>query len=635
LGTPGRFNITVANPGGVSSAATLFVYNGATVGTWIVTNTLDGTAPPPAGSLHFAMANCRKGDSILFDPNVFDLTNADLATVINISSPLPPLDKGSVTIDAQNQRVTVNGSNAGSTGFTVTSGGNKIFGLSILAFTGSGVSISGGNNNTIGGDRTLGTGVNGQGIRIANCGAAGIELTNGACNNSIMGCWIGLDSSGSVAEPNLGGILIHNQSCTNIIGGSTPGQANVISGNEFEGVTVSDTGTNNNVIQGNIIGATAPTISSRASGASSSDLLSFGAHTTLGNGGAGIFLSRGTQGSVVGAAAGDPDSVLPAKSNVVAFNGGNGIEVRATVSKQNASRGNLISNNVRGGITLFDGSNSAINPPQMSSFSLGTRTGAGGTFQIQGTATNGDGSPGNGMIEIFSDPGTQGQNLLVRTPVTNGAWSVQANLSDLTMNVNATYTDANGNTSAFGNFGTAPAAASSTSPSLAVLDQLAGIDPSNPATAPVSTGAVTPDKFAAGLNFAKSTGHDSLQTSMHFMLPPNFTFGGTTVVVVVDEIGLKAQLNSKGKAATNGATLKLLKPKSGSTGVLQLSIRNQSLAANLADAGLTNQTTAKSGVPVTIPIGVALVTNAGTYLYQGSVTATYKATAGKSGKAKK
>jgi hypothetical protein len=634
LTTPGQIPITVSNPGpgAISQSANLFVYSGAMVGTWIVTNTLDDVNP---GSLRFAMSFCRKGDSILFDPTVFNLANADLATVINVLTPLPLLDKASVTIDAQNQRVTVNGSGAGSTsGFIVTSDGNKIFGLNILAFTGSGISISGGKNNTIGGDRTLGTGVNGQGVRIARCGAAGIELTNGACNNIILGCWIGLDSSGSISEPNLGGILIHNQSCTNAVGGGTSGQANVISGNEYEGITISDTGTNNNVIQGNIIGAAAVTISSRdAAGVRSIGLLSFGTRTGLGNGGAGIFLSQGTQGSVVGAAAGDPDSVLPARSNVLAFNGGNGIEIRATVSKQNSSRGNLISNNIRGGIALFDGSNSGINPPLMSGFTLGTRTGAGGTVQIQGTATNGDGSPGNGMIEIFSDPGNQGQNLLVRTPVTNGTWSAQATLSDLTMNVNATYTDANGNTSSFGNFGTPPIGASS--PFLAVLDQLAGIDPSNPATAPVSTGTVMTDKFAVGLNFAKSTGHDSLQTTVHFMLPPNFTFGGTTAVVAVDEVGLKAALDSKGKATSNGATLKLLKPKSGSTGVLLLSIRNQSLATNLADAGLTNQTTAKSGVSVNIPIGVALVTNAGTYLYQGSVTANYKATMGKSGKAKK
>jgi hypothetical protein len=199
------------------------------------------------------------------------------------------------------------------------------------------------------------------------------------------------------------------------------------------------------------------------------------------------------------------------------------------------------------------------------------------------------------------------------------------------MNVNATYTDANGNTSSFGTFGTPPSGATP----FGVLDQLAGIDPSNPATAPLSTDKATADKFKAGLNFAKPKDHDSLQSSMLFTLPSNFAFDSTTVAIVVNEVGVKATLDPKGRAASNGATLKLLKPKSGSPAVLQLSIRNQSLAAYLAGAGLTNQTTSKSGVQVTIPIGVALITKAGTYLYQGNVTATYKAIAGKSGKASK
>src|SRR5207247_1291147 len=95
---------------GATSAATFFVYSGVTTGAWVVTNTNDSGQ----GSLRLAMASCRKGDMITFDPVVFALDNSDAATVINTQSDLPHLSAGSVTIDASSLRVTVNGSAAGS-----------------------------------------------------------------------------------------------------------------------------------------------------------------------------------------------------------------------------------------------------------------------------------------------------------------------------------------------------------------------------------------------------------------------------------------------------------------------------------------------------------------------------------------
>ena len=65
--------------------------------------------------------------------------------MINLLSELPALDDGSVTIDAQDRRVTVNGSGAGSSsGLVITSSSNKVMGLALVGFSKSGVSISGG-----------------------------------------------------------------------------------------------------------------------------------------------------------------------------------------------------------------------------------------------------------------------------------------------------------------------------------------------------------------------------------------------------------------------------------------------------------------------------------------------------------
>ena len=37
-----------------------------------------------------------------------------------------------------------------------------------------------------------------------------------------------------------------------------------------------------------------------------------------------------------------------------------------------------------------------------------------GTVHVQGAANNGDGTPGNGVVELFNDPASQGQTPLGR-----------------------------------------------------------------------------------------------------------------------------------------------------------------------------------------------------------------------------
>ncbi|HBB89167.1 MAG TPA: hypothetical protein DC047_16295, partial [Blastocatellia bacterium] len=103
----------------------------------------------------------------------------------------------------------------------------------------SGVVISGG-SSTI------------RGFVINRFGGAGVALrTNG--NNLIQGNYIGIDPTGTIRRGNFYGISISNSS-NNTIGGTTPSARNVISANQFYGITI---GAEGNQIQGNFLGTNA------------------------------------------------------------------------------------------------------------------------------------------------------------------------------------------------------------------------------------------------------------------------------------------------------------------------------------------------------------------------------------------
>jgi hypothetical protein len=83
----------------------------------------------------------------------------------------------------------------------------------------------------------------------------GIYVTDvGTSNNLIQGNLIGLTSSGAVGQ-NSRGITIVNGSNSNVVGGTLPGAGNVISGNELIGIEMAFS--SGNRIEGNFIGTTA------------------------------------------------------------------------------------------------------------------------------------------------------------------------------------------------------------------------------------------------------------------------------------------------------------------------------------------------------------------------------------------
>ena len=76
----------------------------------------------------------------------------------------------------------------------------------------------------------------------------------GAEGNVIMGNYIGTDVTGTAAIPNTYGVLFDDGSFNNILGGNTNDEKNILSGNSGYCVFIYNMGTNSNVVKGNYIG---------------------------------------------------------------------------------------------------------------------------------------------------------------------------------------------------------------------------------------------------------------------------------------------------------------------------------------------------------------------------------------------
>ena len=152
----------------------------------------------------------------------------------------------------------------------VTSTGNLVQGNFIGTDVTGAVALGGGGgvfvvwspNNTIGGTtagaRNILSGNNGIGVLITGFG--GLFATG----NLVQGNYIGTDVTGTSALRNsFDGVRISDQASNNVVGGTSPGAGNLISGNAGAGVNItqSDAGgmpssgpTTGNLVQGNFIG---------------------------------------------------------------------------------------------------------------------------------------------------------------------------------------------------------------------------------------------------------------------------------------------------------------------------------------------------------------------------------------------
>ncbi|MGV8026592.1 MAG: hypothetical protein AB2L18_08550 [Anaerolineaceae bacterium] len=204
------------------------------------------TADDGEGSLRACLSNLSEGETVTFDPQVFSPTNP---ATIQLTSILPVINQITFTIDASNAGVILDGSQLESgNGLEFYSSNSVIMGLQIINFPQNGIRVNG-DNNLIGGNRLNGTGPIGEGNLLSGNGLNGIILYGN--DNVISGNLIGTDVKGTSVLANYYGIFISEWCKDTIVGGTTEGEGNVISGNTFANL---DTWGNHAQVMRNLIG---------------------------------------------------------------------------------------------------------------------------------------------------------------------------------------------------------------------------------------------------------------------------------------------------------------------------------------------------------------------------------------------
>ena len=215
--------------------------------TIIVTSTAD-SGP---GTLRQALLDAQTGDTITFDSAIFPPT---APVTIAVTSELPHIRQGNLTIDASSVGVILDGSNVPGDWVAglqiVSSNANTIRGLQVSNFSGPGIAISGdAEYNVIGGDRSVGAGPFGQGNQFIH-DTIGVNLsTPGTTLNVIAGNLIGTDAAGAAQLGNeRSGVWISEGA-----NGNTIGPDNVIAHHGTAGIFIYGPTSVNNTITRNSI----------------------------------------------------------------------------------------------------------------------------------------------------------------------------------------------------------------------------------------------------------------------------------------------------------------------------------------------------------------------------------------------
>ncbi|MBI2423566.1 MAG: DUF5011 domain-containing protein [Candidatus Hydrogenedentes bacterium] len=226
----------------------------------------------------------------------------------------------------------------------------------------------------------------------------------------VIGNRIGTNLAGTAALPNTRhGILMDRGAVSNDIGGSGAASANVISGNQGDGVRIAKGESQFNTVSGNFIG------------------VGLNGTTPIPNAGTGVNIREGSRSNTVGG-----DSV--STGNIIANNGGDGVIINGTLSVFNEISHNLIYRNGGDGIVhLFNGNGNMAAPAIVT------------VSPLSGTALP------NANVEIFADDEDEGRIFLGATQANgSGAWSSNASLQGLNnINLTAIAINAAGNTSTF------------------------------------------------------------------------------------------------------------------------------------------------------------------------------------------
>lgn len=172
------------------------------------------------------------------------------------------------------------------------------------------------------GARNLISGNTLDGVQISGASVVGPTEPNSA-NNEVQGNFIGTDVSGDRALPNgAHGIELIEGARNNTIGGTTAGARNVVSGNTQHGVSLDGAGTQENVIAGNHIGT------------------NFAGTVALPNGIDGVRVMNGAQNNRIG-------GTTPEARNLISGNRASGIGMTSS-GLLNRVEGNFIGTNLSG-----------------------------------------------------------------------------------------------------------------------------------------------------------------------------------------------------------------------------------------------------------------------------------------------
>ena len=267
--------------------------------------------------------------------------------------------------------------------------GTDATGSVALGNAGEGVQVLGSSGNTIGAGIT-----STRNIISSNTGD-GIELSGaGTSGNVIAGNYIGTASSGTSALPNYAGVKIVSGASGNLIGSNGDGtndtlERNILSGNLFAGIWITDAGTSNNTVAGNFIGTDVSGNSSIANG-SAMEQVTAGGFTISG----GIVIQNGASSNLVGTSGQSADDV--GERNVISGNQNDGIDIYQAGTIGNVVAGNFIGLSAAGTTTLPN-TGDGVFLAQTASNVIGVNLAYGPENADQGNVISGDGYEG---IEI-------------------------------------------------------------------------------------------------------------------------------------------------------------------------------------------------------------------------------------------
>jgi hypothetical protein len=274
--------------------------------TFIVSNTNDSGQ----GSLRQAILDANLAPGA--DTIVFHIPGPGVHTISPLS-PLPPLtDDAGVTIDGYTQPA------ARPNSLAIGDNATLLIELDGSALEGVQFGLELRSSSNL----VRGLVINGFGI--LGFGGAGIFVENGS-DNVVSGCFVGTDPTGSLGRPNEIGVQIAQGEVlpfplpsSTRVGGASPSDRNLISGNVSSGVLIG-VGASETLVAGNYIGT------------------DFSGMVALGNGGGGMALTV-SSGTIVGGTA-------SGSGNVISGNVGYGLLV---LGVEVIIQGNLIGTNAAG-----------------------------------------------------------------------------------------------------------------------------------------------------------------------------------------------------------------------------------------------------------------------------------------------